>query len=75
VTVLSNGLWKRRFASDASIAGKNIVLDGRRYQVVGVMPAGFESQPVADLWTPLAQVAQTAGNGQNLKIFGRLRTS
>lgn len=39
--VISDGLWKRGFASDPNILGKTIRLDNDAYQIVGVMPAGF----------------------------------
>lgn len=43
--VISDGLWKRRFASDTSIVGKEISLNGKPHTVVGVMPAGFQLPP------------------------------
>src|SRR3954471_17027285 len=44
--VLSYGWWRSRFASDSSIIGKNIILSGDPYTVVGVLapgsiPSGF----------------------------------
>jgi putative ABC transport system permease protein len=42
VVVISNGLWNRRFASDADIIGKEIFLSARPYTVIGVMPPGFK---------------------------------
>src|SRR4051794_3019556 len=39
--VLSYGLWTRRFGSDRSIAGRNIILNGSSRRVVAVMPANF----------------------------------
>lgn len=41
VTILSYGLWLRRFALDPNILGKAITLDNQRFTVVGAMPAGF----------------------------------
>lgn len=38
VVVLSDGLWRRRFAADPGILGQTIPLDGARYEVLGVMP-------------------------------------
>ena len=38
VALLSEGLWRRRFAADPGIAGKAIRLDGRPFTIVGVMP-------------------------------------
>ena len=39
--VLSWGLWKRRYGGDTSILGRNILLDGKPYTVIGIMPAWF----------------------------------
>jgi predicted permease len=72
VVMLSHGLWTRRFGADPDIVGRTIQLDGRAHTVVGVMPAGFQSIPATDVWTTLAQVANTVGSGQNLELIGRL---
>jgi predicted permease len=39
--LISDGLWKRTFAGDPHILGKNLRLDNDSYQVIGVMPAGY----------------------------------
>ena len=41
VILLSDDLWRRRFHSDPEIIGKTIHLDSDGYEVVGVMPKGF----------------------------------
>lgn len=41
VIVLSDDLWRRRFHSDPAIIGKTIHLDSEGYEVVAVMPRGF----------------------------------
>jgi macrolide transport system ATP-binding/permease protein len=41
VVILTEGLWRRRFAADSNIVGRAIPLDGRPYTVVGVVPASF----------------------------------
>ena len=41
MVVLSNSLWRRRFGGDANILGREVALNGQRYTVVGVAPAGF----------------------------------
>lgn len=54
VVLLSDGLWRRRFAADASIVGRTIDLSGIRYEVVGVMGPGFQfPAPEHQLWIPL----------------------
>ncbi|MGA2881975.1 MAG: ABC transporter permease [Bryobacteraceae bacterium] len=39
--MLSYGYWQRRFGGDRSAIGRNITLDSRPRQIVGVMPQGF----------------------------------
>src|SRR2546428_14020954 len=41
VAVVSAGLWQRHFGSDPLVAGSSVALDGKSYEVVGVMPPGF----------------------------------
>lgn len=41
VVLLTEGLWRRRFAGDPNIIGRAIQLDGRPYSVIGVLPASF----------------------------------
>ena len=51
--VISHGLWVRRFGSDPQIIGKDLVLDGAKYTVVGVMPANFHFlDRTTEIWTP-----------------------
>jgi putative ABC transport system permease protein len=58
VVVLGHGLWSRRYASDPGIVGRSIQIDGRPYQVVGVMPPGFllptdfQNPQPSQLWVP-----------------------
>src|SRR5580658_103956 len=61
VVVLGNGLWRRRFAAAADVLGRQVLLNGRSYTVVGVMPPGFHGTDravVADFWVPLAMHGQ-----------------
>ena len=39
--MLTHGYWQRKFASDASVIGRPIMLDGTSYEIIGVLPAGF----------------------------------
>src|SRR5215208_4023712 len=53
IVVISDGLWKRRFAADVSIIGKKITINRTEWEVVGVMPAGFTvPRKETDLWLP-----------------------
>ena len=39
--MLSYGYWQRRFAGDGSVIGRNLLVDSRSREIVGVMPRGF----------------------------------
>ena len=53
MVVISDGLWKRRYASDPSIVGKKITLNSSDWEVIGVMPAGFSiPRKETDVWLP-----------------------
>ncbi|MCP4664327.1 MAG: ABC transporter permease [bacterium] len=56
VVVLSHGLWERRFAGDPEILGREMVLNGRPFTIVGVGPEGFYGPNVgirSELWVPM----------------------
>jgi len=84
VVVLGYRLWHERFAADASISGRTILLDREPYTVVGVAPRDFAfpfENPAVQLWTTLAidarshtkqPLTEQAGS-RFLQAFGRLR--
>jgi predicted permease len=43
VAIISHVLWQRRFGGDVRAAGRMLLIDDKSVQVVGVLPAGFES--------------------------------
>ncbi|MGH9935870.1 MAG: ABC transporter permease [Blastocatellia bacterium] len=53
VVMLSHGLWQRRFGGEPSIVGKTLTLDGKKCEVIGVMPPNFKFPQNAELWTPM----------------------
>jgi putative ABC transport system permease protein len=53
VAVLSYGLWQKRFGGDAAIVNKTFTLDGRKFEVMGVMPQDFSFPQTAELWVPI----------------------
>src|SRR5947207_6707820 len=66
VSIISHGLWQRRFGGDPNVVGKPIFLDGEPATVVGVMPPKFKFPGMigvlfggafvnqsADVWVPL----------------------
>ncbi len=39
--ILTYGYWRRKFGADRSIIGRNVALDGKPRQIIGVMPQRF----------------------------------
>ncbi|HEX3105801.1 MAG TPA: ABC transporter permease [Terriglobales bacterium] len=56
VAVISNRLWKERFARSADVLGKAVTVDGVNYSIVGVAPERFRIEEEADVYTPLGQL-------------------
>jgi len=45
VAVLSEGFWRRRFAADPTLVGREITLDGRSITVIGIVPSDIQFTP------------------------------
>ena len=82
--VLGYGFWQRQFGGDAGVVGRTIVLSGKTFTVVGIMPAAFMFPVGTDIWTPLvpdlASIASGIPNGPIdvfdvgvLFVLGRLK--
>lgn len=54
VVVVSDSLWRQRFAGSAQALGSDLIMDGRKSRIVGVMPSTFH-YPFADtqVWEPM----------------------
>jgi putative ABC transport system permease protein len=53
VALISYGFWQKHFGGNAGVVTQSINLDGRSYNIVGVMPQGFDLPGIADVWIPL----------------------
>ena len=80
--MLSYAFWQSEFGSAKDIVGKSIDLDDHSYEVVGVMPKGFQfplENPAPALWKSLADNAEgknppTQQRGFDvLGVIGRLK--
>ncbi|HKP86005.1 MAG TPA: ABC transporter permease [Blastocatellia bacterium] len=61
VAVVSHKYWQQRFGSDPGIIGKDVIVNGRGYTVIGVAPQGFNGTEIIsapDMWFPMAMQAQ-----------------
>ncbi|HTP88115.1 MAG TPA: ABC transporter permease [Bryobacteraceae bacterium] len=73
VTVISNGLWKRRFGGDPGMLGRSMLLNGEPYTVIGVMGGDYESDPKADVFIPLQADPNTTNQGHYLLVGARMK--
>ena len=77
VAVLADGLWKRKFAGAADVAGRSITLNGRTYTVVGVAPGRLTVSDDVDVYVPIGQwtdetfLDRRASMG--MRVVGRLK--
>jgi putative ABC transport system permease protein len=76
VAVLSHEAWRGRFGADPGVVGRTITLSGFAYQVIGILPPGFQDPrggTPPDLWRPLAlNLTPEARGGHYLQAIGRL---
>jgi len=83
--ILSYDIWRTRYAGDPGVLGKKILVNRMPYEVIGVMPKGFEFPPnglaytgPADVWVPIAFTApelsaQDRGDNFNFGVLARLK--
>ena len=78
VAVLSYEYWQRRFRSNPSIVGRNLTIEGKRYEVIGIARKGFfgvEPGSFVDAWIPGTLYESRALNDPGwhwFRILGRL---
>jgi putative ABC transport system permease protein len=74
VAVISHTLWVTRFGGDSAAVGADVLLDGRRLTIVGVMPPRFAIPGTpAPFWTPLDLSSAPVDHGNRyLRVLARL---
>ncbi len=74
--VLSYRFWQQHLGADPGIVGKNLLLNGAKFTVIGIMPSDFDYPVGAEAWAPLNMtVAQQANRSDHyLDVIGRLKT-
>jgi putative ABC transport system permease protein len=76
VAVISYPLWQSRYGGEASIVGRDILLNDRKYTVVGVMPRGFQFLDAEiHFWVPSEFTPeQLADRGDHyLQVIARMK--
>jgi hypothetical protein len=81
VVLISHSLWERRYGGDPGLTGKTIIIDGKTYSVIGILPAWLKqpgltlanlSEP--DVWIPVVPAASEQNrNFANMRMVARLK--
>ncbi|HVI71368.1 MAG TPA: ABC transporter permease, partial [Pyrinomonadaceae bacterium] len=74
--LLSHSLWQSRYGGDPNILNRDILLNGEKHSVVGVMPPSFQFlEREVRLWVPIAfdQEEMTNRGGHYLNVVARLK--
>lgn len=72
VVILSDEVWRRRYHGDSSVIGSVIEINALPHTVVGVMPTRFKFPQEAQLWIPVAGLAQSDQRAwRNYQVYAR----
>ncbi|MFN7997624.1 MAG: ABC transporter permease [Bryobacteraceae bacterium] len=76
VALLSESLWRHKFAADAAVIGRQIRIDSQTFRVVGILPRRQAFPAWADLWIPLSLIEPeltTRRKYHPLELMARLK--
>ncbi|HZP62842.1 MAG TPA: ABC transporter permease [Terriglobales bacterium] len=82
VTLISEGLWKRKFAASPDILGKAIDLNDKSYTIIGIIPKSFHYRnnnfgEDKDVFVPIGQwsdpLFRDRHTGMGMDAVGRLK--
>ncbi len=77
--LLSYEMWQERFGGEESVIGRKLLLNDDPYEVIGVLPPGFEYFQKDDLYTPIGLLLgpqsplPNRGNTMGLFALARLK--
>ena len=75
VVIIGAGVWNSRYAGDAGIIGRTVVVNGSPANVIGVMAEGVRFLQNTELWQPMGTMAGLSDQRRDLRslfVFGRL---
>jgi putative ABC transport system permease protein len=75
VIILGHAAWQNRYGADPGVLGRQVRVNGRTTEIIGVMPQGFRFPTSQDVWVPLDLDATrfARGEGTLLEVYGRLQ--
>jgi predicted permease len=75
VVIISHALWQGRYSGDRDVVGKDLVMNGERRTIIGVMPRSFVFRDrERAFWTPVQWTPEQRANRSlhSLNVVGRL---
>jgi macrolide transport system ATP-binding/permease protein len=84
VAVVSYKCWRQRFGGEPGVIGRNVIVNGRSYTIIGVAQPGFSGTEVIvepEMWFPMMMQAQIEPGSQwlderdwnTITVMGRLK--
>jgi putative ABC transport system permease protein len=75
--VLTHSLWKRRFGGEKDVLGQAIIVNGKPYRIIGVLPASYSAprMVIGDIYVPefFSTEGEFIRSIPRLFVFARLR--
>ncbi len=77
VAIISYEFWQTHFGGDSSLIGRSVRLNDRIYELIGIMPKGFDLPLSTSIWIPLATNIETQSvydnTRHNMFLVGRMK--
>jgi len=76
VAMISEHLWRSKFAADPAVVGKQIRIDAESFRVAGVVSREQAFPPWADLWIPMSLIEPELGTRRKyhpLEVVARMK--
>jgi predicted permease len=85
LAVISYACWQKRFAGDPDIVGKDVAINGHKFNITGVAPEGFSGTDLIflpEIWVPMTMQEWIEPgfswlqqrSTQNIFVTGRLKS-
>jgi putative ABC transport system permease protein len=75
--LLGDAIWRRDFAADPRVVGRKLMMNGKSFLVVGVLPRGFQHPREVEIWTPLSfsadDLSADSRGDHGLQVIGRIK--
>jgi len=75
VVVISHRFWQQHLGADPGLVGRQLLLNGQKFIVIGITSADFDFPTGSKVWTPLDLNGTAKEDRENhyLTVFGRLK--